>query len=426
MRDYVLDLAHPSDATSDRVGPKTATLARLRRAGLPVPDGVSLTAGAYRAQLTAAGVDGAARGVAAAEGFEQRRLALQVRLAFQRSPLAPEVAAALSEVWARLTAKPGALVAVRSSALLEDTPAASFAGQFDTFLGIGNEADLITAVRACWAALWATRALHYMEMHGVDPAATAMAVLIQELVPARAAGGALSRTADGDVLITGTWGLGSAVAQGEVVPDRFVVRRDGTLASIEPGRKDRIVRASHDGPRPHAVARELVEAPCLDAARAIELARLTTKAEALLGGPVEVEWALGDVGLQILQARPLRIEPAPAPDALWLRHPALRGQPTGVGWGAGKACIVLSEHDLEHVETGQVLVTQVAGPALTAVLERVAGVVAELGGSTSHLASLARERGIPAVLGVADATRRIPHGATVAVDGVAGVVRWMQ
>src|SRR5207253_11488122 len=101
-------------------------------------------------------------------------------------------------------------------------------------------------------------------------------------------------------------------------------------------------------------------------------------------------------------------------------------QPAGVGWGAGKACIVLSEHDLEHVEPGQVLVTQVAGPALTAVLERVVGVVAELGGSTSHLASLARERGIPAVLGVADATRRIPHGATVAVDGVTGVVRFMQ
>jgi len=205
-----------------------------------------------------------------------------------------------------------------------------------------------------------------------------------------------------------------------------VVRRDGTLVEIAPGRKDRVVRASGDGPRPQAVARDLVDAPCLDADQAVALARLTMNAEDLLGSPVEVEWALGDEGLQILQARPLRVEPAPSPDELWLRHPALRGQPAGVGWGSGKACIVLTEHDLEHVETGNVLVTQVAGPALTAVLPRVAGVVAELGGSTSHLASLARERGIPAVLGVADATRRIPHGATVAVDGVAGVVRFMQ
>src|SRR2546427_13219279 len=181
------------------------------------------------------------------------------------------MAAALTAAWTRLTGKPGALVAARSSALLEDTPAASFAGQFDTFLGIGTDADFVTAVRACWAALWATRALHYMETHGVDPAATAMAVLIQRLVSARAAGGVLSRTAEGDVLVTGTWGLGSAVAQGEVVPDRFVVRRDGTLAGVEPGRKDRLVRAGNDGPRPHAVARELRDAPCLGPAQAIQL-----------------------------------------------------------------------------------------------------------------------------------------------------------
>jgi len=424
--EYIADLAHPSGAMPDRVGPKTATLARLRHAGLPVPDGVCLTAAVYRAQLAAAGIENIARRVASADGFEQRRLAVEIRLAFHRTPLAPEVAAALADAWGHIAAEPGVLVAVRSSALLEDTPAASFAGQFDTFLGIANETDFVTAVRACWAALWATRALHYMEAHGVDPAATAMAVLVQGLVHARAAGGALSRTAEGDVLVTGTWGLGSAVAQGEVVPDRFVVRRDGTLVEIAPGRKDRVVRASGDGPRPHAVARDLVDAPCLDADQAVALARLTMNAEDLLGGPVEVEWALGDDGLRILQARPLRVEPAPAPDALWLRHPALRGQPAGVGWGSGKACIVLTEHDLEHVEMGSVLVTQVAGPALTAVLPRVAGVVAELGGSTSHLASLARERGIPAVLGVADATRRIPHGATVAVDGVAGVVRFMQ
>jgi len=398
----------------------------LRHAGLPVPDGLALAAEVYRTQLAAAGAEPSAQRVASVDGFEQRKLALEVRLAFQRSPLAPAVAAALSEVWTRVGGGPGAPVAVRSSALLEDTSGASFAGQFDTFLGIANEADFVTAVRACWAALWATRALHYMETHGVDPAATAMAVLVQRLVDARAAGGALSRTVDDDVVISGTWGLGSAVAQGEVVPDRFVVRRDGTLAEVAPGRKDRRVAAVDGGPRPHAVARDLVDAPCLEPEQAIALARLVIRAEELLAGPVEVEWALGADGLQIVQARPLRVEPAPTPDAMWLRHPALRGQPAGIGWGSGKARIVLTEHDLEHVEPGDVLVTQVAGPALTAVLERVAAVVAELGGSTSHLASLARERGVPAVLGVAGATRRIPHGATVAVDGVAGIVRFMQ
>src|SRR2546428_5113159 len=136
MDRYVVDPAHPSDATPDRVGPKTATLGRLRRSGLPVPDGVCLTAAAYRAQLAFAGGEAPARRLAAAEGFERRRLALEVRPAFQRSPLAPDVAAAPTAARTRLTAKPRPLVAARPSALLEGTPAASFAVPFRTLLRI--------------------------------------------------------------------------------------------------------------------------------------------------------------------------------------------------------------------------------------------------------------------------------------------------
>jgi pyruvate,water dikinase len=104
----------------------------------------------------------------------------------------------------------------------------------------------------------------------------------------------------------------------------------------------------------------------------------------------------------------------------------LSGHPAGVGWGSGRACVVQCECELPRVAAGDVLVTRAAGPALGQVLPRVSAVVSELGGSTSHLASLARERGIPMVLGVLDATRRIPDGVQVAVDGVAGIVRWMR
>ena len=423
----LIPLADAGALDAARVGPKAATLARLGRAGLPVPDARCLTADAYHAQLGAAGTAAAAGRVAAAEGFEARRHALDVRLGFLRAPLAPPAVDALRELAAWLGTPPTAQVAVRSSALREDVPGASFAGQFDSFLGVTGEADLHTAVRACWASLWATRALRYMQAHDVDPAHTAMAVLVQHMVAARAAGGALSRTADGAVLLTGTWGLGSAVAQGEVVPDRFLLGRDATLESVEPGRKDRrVASAPEGGARPEAVEPGLVEAPCLEPDEAVALARLVLEAEAVVGGPVEVEWAKDAGGFRILQARPLRVEAGFDVDEVWLRHPALRGQPAGVGWGSGPACVVVHEHDLEHVRLGDVLVTQVAGPALTAVLPRVAGLVAELGGSTSHLAALARERGIPAVLGVGDATRRIPEGATVAVDGVTGLVRWIR
>jgi pyruvate,water dikinase len=414
-----------ADATAASVGPKAATLVRLARAGLPVPEAVCLTAEAYRARMAAAALETPATGVASADPHEARRLALRVRLGLLRTPFDPAMGEALIAAYTRLTAS-GGLVAVRSSALCEDTADASFAGQFDTFLGIGSEADLVTAVHACWASLWSSRALRYMRAHEIDPARTAMAVLVQRMIDAEAAGGALSQTPEDELLITGTWGLGSVIAQGEVVPDRFVLRRDGAFDRAEPGRKDRRIDASPSaGICVAPVAPTMVEAPCLGEAEAVALGRMVLEAEATLGSPVEVEWAKDAGGLHILQARPLRVERRPAGAELWQRHPGLRGQPAGIGWSSGPARIVIHEHDLEHVRYGDVLITRVAGPALTAVLPRVAGVVAELGGSTSHLAALARERGLPAVLGALGATRRIPEGATVAVDGVAGVVRWV-
>jgi pyruvate,water dikinase len=316
--------------------------------------------------------------------------------------------------------------AVRSSALIEDVKGSNFAGQFESFLGIDDEAAFLTAVRACWAALWTTNARRYMDNHGLSPADTAMAVLVQPLVQARASGGGLSETAEGQMLISATWGLGSAIAQGEVVPDRIVLSRQGFLRKIDAGRKDHRETCGHGaGAMPEAVPTDLVAAPCLDAAEAVTLGRMMRKAETVVGGPVEIEWALDDAGFKLLQARPLTVEPITVPDDIWLKHPGLNGHPAGIGWGAGRAVVVNCECELARVAPGDVLVTRVAGPALSHVLPRVAGVVAELGGSTSHLASLARERGIPMVLGVLDATSRIPDGSQVAVDGVAGIVRWI-
>jgi pyruvate,water dikinase len=148
-------------------------------------------------------------------------------------------------------------------------------------------------------------------------------------------------------------------------------------------------------------------------------------AETICDGPVEIEWALDDDGLWLLQARPLHVEPAVVPDQIWLQHPGLNGHPAGVGWSSGRSIVVRCECELSRVAPGDILVTRVAGPALSHVLPRVGGIVTELGGSTSHLASLARERGIPMVLGVLGATSKIPDGSQVAVDGVAGIVRWI-
>ena len=423
---FIIPLTAATAVDAERVGPKAANLAALLHAGLPTPGGFCLSADAYRTQITALGLDPMVRDFAAAHPGEQRRLSVEIRLGLYEQPIAPDILAPLLAAWrAQRDTSPGPS-AVRSSALIEDRKGANFAGQFESFLGIDEEAAFLTAVRACWAALWTTNARRYMENHALSPADTAMAVLIQPLVQARASGGGLSETAEGQMLVSATWGLGSAIAQGEVVPDRIVLSRQGFLRKIDAGRKDHRETCSHGaGARQEAVPSELVAAPCLDAAQAVTLGRMMRKAEAVIGGPVEIEWALDDAGIKLLQARPLTVEPITVPDDIWLKHPGLNGHPAGIGWGAGRAVVVNCECELSRVAPGDVLVTRVAGPALSHVLPRVAGVVAELGGSTSHLASLARERGIPVVLGVLDATSRIPDGSQVAVDGVAGVVRWI-
>ncbi len=423
MTVFILPLSDPAATDADNVGPKAANLAQLGHAGLPTPGGFALTAAAYRHQLKHLGVEDLLRQYKEADLPASRKLSVQIRLALYEKPIAPEVFEPLIAAWRALEAPLGV---VRSSALIEDRKGANFAGQFESFLGLSDETEFLTAVRACWAALWTSHARRYMDNHGMSPAETAMGVLIQPLVCARCAGGGLSETAEGQMLISATWGLGSAIAQGEVVPDRIVLSKNGFLRTVSAGRKGHQDTCAHGVSAPQLVPEQLVSEPCLTAGEAVTLGRLLKKCEQLAGGPVEIEWAMDERGFKLLQSRPLHVEAPVVPDQIWLRHPGLNGHPAGIGWGAGRAVVVNCECELSRVVPGDVLVTRVAGPALSHILPRVAGVVAELGGSTSHLASLARERGIPMVLGVLDATRAIPDGAQCAVDGVAGIVRWMR
>src|SRR5262245_20210319 len=363
------------------VGPKAANLAALSRAGLPTPGGVCVSAAAYRAHTAALGLNACVERYAVADPDEQRRLSVEIRLKLYEQPIAPHILTALLGAFASQRAAGNGKCAIRSSALIEDRQGATFAGQFESLLGIDDEAAYLTAVRACWAALWTSHARRMMESHGLSPAATAMAVIVQPLIDARVSGGALSQTAQGEMLISATWGLGSAIAQGEVVPDRITLSREGFLRKIEPGRKDHRATCMHvDGAASVPVASDLVSAPCLDAAQAVTLGRLLRKAEKTVGGPVEIEWALDQEGFKVLQARPLMVEPATVPDEIWLKHPGLSGHPAGVGWGAGRAVVVNCECELARIAPGDVLITRVAGPALSQVLPRLAGLVAELGG----------------------------------------------
>jgi pyruvate,water dikinase len=427
MPRLVVPLNSREAADANRFGPKAANLARLDHAGMPTPGGFCLDAEAYRIQLRGLGLEADARGVfGTPESTQAKRHALNMKLGLLDNPIALEVLDPLLAAWRDLRKRTGVLLAVRSSALVEDRYGSSFAGQFESFLGIETEFDFITAVRSCWGALWATRALRYMATYNIDPADTAMAILVQPLVVARTAGGALSRSSEDTIIISATWGLGSAIAQGEVTPDRYELSRDGVVLSMVAGSKDHEVGCIHRMElETRTTSRPRASEPCLTESQARELGLMIGKVEELMGMAVEIEWAMDSSGFKLLQARPLHLQQSVAPGETWSRRPRLNGHPAGVGWASGRACVINCECELSRVAPGDVLVTRVATPALSHMLMQVAGVVAERGGSTSHMASLARERGIPMVLGVPEATTRIPAGSIVAVDGVAGVVRWM-
>src|SRR5438046_2409779 len=287
MTSFIIPLGEATALDAERIVPKAANLAALARAGLPTPGGFCLSADAYDAQIAALGLKSLTRRFAAVESIEQLRLSIEIRLTPYERPIAPAILAPLRAAWDAQRKASERASAVRSSALIEDRKGSNFAGQFESFLGIDDEAALLTAVRACWAALWTTNARRGMESHGCSPAKTAMAVLIQPLVDARVSGGGLSETAAGGMLISATWGLGSTIAQGEVVPDRIVLSRQGFLRKIEAGRKHHRESCGH-GATLQAVPTELISAPCLDAAQAVTLGRMMLKAEAVICGPVEI------------------------------------------------------------------------------------------------------------------------------------------
>ena len=255
-----------------------------------------------------------------------------------------------------------------------------------------------------------------------------MAVLIQPLVAARASGGGLSETAEGHMLLSATWGLGSAIAQGEVVPDRIVLSRQGSCAPSSPAARITATPAATARCAPQAVPKELVSEPCLDARRRrSRSAACCASAKTLLGEPVEIEWALDDAGFKLLQARPLHMSSRPqVPDEIWLKHPKLNGHPAGIGWGSGRAVVVNCECELAarraRRRPGD------PGGGTGAQPHPAAGRAAWWPSSAARPRISPRSRASAAFRWCSACSMprtTIPDGAQVAVDGVAGIVRWI-
>jgi pyruvate,water dikinase len=328
---YSLPLDDPQ-ATLDVVGGKGASLARMAAAGLPVPRGFYLTTAAYarfvEANALQARIAQEAGTAMAEEPASLERAATNIATLFRQGGVPEDVASAIREAYQQLE-DGEAVVAVRSSATAEDLPGLSFAGQQETYLNVRGEAALLEAVKRCWASLWTARALGYRARNRISNDGVQLAVVVQVLVPADAAGVLFTANPlDGnpnELVVNATWGLGEALVSGAVTPDNLVLdKSSGAVLQQRTGDKTTMtVLASGGGTREEPVPTERRTQAVLEPAQLSELVQLGRQIEAEYNQPMDVEWALHDGHVFILQARP--ITSAAPPIALEVWNDSLKG-----------------------------------------------------------------------------------------------------
>lgn len=327
MNPYILPLSD-SQATLENAGGKGMSLARLTGVGLPVPDGFHITTEAYRQFVEAnrlkEKIITALKDVDASNPASLENASASIRGLFDRAAIPSDLTSAITAAYSSLAARCPNPVAVRSSATAEDLPEASFAGQQDTFLNIRGEDTLLEAVKKCWASLWTARAIAYRLKNDVDPNTVALAVVVQELVLADAAGIVFTANPINgnreEVVINAAWGLGEAIVFGAVTPDTITVdKKRGRVIRRETAEKAVMTVRTESGVGEEAVPGQLRRKAVLTNAQASELARYGMQIESLYGMPMDIEWTLANRKFAIVQARPI----TSLPDALeWkLPHP---------------------------------------------------------------------------------------------------------
>ncbi len=438
------------------VGGKNASLgemiSQLAESGVRVPGGFATTAHAFREFLRQDGLDARiAERLAALDADDVRALAQTgalIRSWVMQTPFPSALEQAVRAHFEALQAdNAGATWAVRSSATAEDLPDASFAGQQETYLNVTGIDDILHRIKEVFASLYNDRAISYRVHKGFAHADVALSAGVQRMVRSDLGASGVMFTIDTEsgfkdvVFITSSWGLGETVVQGAVNPDEFYVHKPTLEAARFPiirrslGSKLQRMEFAPDEER--ATSGRLVrtvETPTeqrnrysLADADVVELARYALIIEKHYGRPMDVEWGKDgrDGRLYILQARPETVKSRA--EGLVEQRYKLKGDPLAVGTvlaegraigqkiGTGPARLVRSVAEMDRVQPGDVLVTDMTDPNWEPVMKRAAAIVTNRGGRTCHAAIIARELGIPAVVGCGDATERIQEGALVTV-----------
>jgi pyruvate,water dikinase len=444
------------------VGGKNASLGEMYRhlasQGVPVPNGFAITADAYRYVLERAGaleeLHAALDGLHADDLQDLAARGARAREIVYRAALPDDLTAEILEGYRRLRQEYGEDVslAVRSSATAEDLPTASFAGQQETFLNVRGEARLLDACRRCFASLFTDRSIHYRIDQGFDHFKVALSIGIMKMVRADLSASGIMFTLDTEtgfrdvVLISAAYGLGENIVQGALEPDEFMVFKPtferGARAVLRRSLGSKKIKMvfnegeSSTGTRNLPTPEAERDRFCLDDAEVLRLADYALKIEryystrANRAVPMDIEWAKDGIDgrLYVVQARP---ETAAAQRrtavleefALRKSGPvAVTGHAVGSRIGAGIAHIIPDVSQINDFKPGEILVTDSTAPDWEPIMKRAAGIITNRGGRTCHAAIVAREFGIPAVIGCGNATEALSTGEAVTLSCAEGDV----
>lgn len=452
---YVLWFDEVGMKDVERVGGKNASLGEmmghLAHAGVRVPGGFATTAQAYRDFLSQGGLDRRIREALARLDVDDiaalTRTGAQIRGWVTEAPFPPALQAQIVEAYQRLVEEggPELSVAVRSSATAEDLPDASFAGQQETFLNVHGLDRVLEAVKQVFASLFNDRAIAYRVHQGFDHARVALSAGVQRMVRTDLASSGVMFTLDTEsgfdqvVFITSAYGLGETVVQGQVNPDEFYVYKrglkEGRPAILRRTRGSKAIKMVFANAEEAGHSVRTVDVPeeerlrfSLNDEEVMELARYALAIEAHYGRPMDIEWGKDGIEgkLYILQARPETVKARASLDRMQRYRLKRRsqvlvsGRAIGQKVGSGPVRLVKDASEMQRVQPGDVLVTDMTDPDWEPVMKRAAAIVTNRGGRTCHAAIVARELGIPAVVGTGDATRVLRDGQLVTVSCAEG------
>jgi pyruvate,water dikinase len=439
------------------VGGKVASLGEMIREltslGIQVPDGFAITAEGYRHFIAEAGIGERIRellsGIAEDDMQALVSRSAELRQLIVSADLPPGIAGEAVSAYQELSQRfgmPQTDVAVRSSATAEDLPGASFAGQQDTYLNVRGEQALLESVKRCFASLFTARAISYRTHMGFDHLDVALSVGVQKMVRSDKASSGVLFTLDtesghrGVVLVTSSYGLGEAIVQGQVVPDQFYVHKDTLREGYRPlvwrsiGSKEQRMVYGASGTVLEPVPAGLRATTSLTDSEVLQLAQWAMRIEEHYSrergsdSPMDIEWGKdGETGqLFVLQARPETVHSNRKGTSLRLYRligqgeQLAQGLAVGEGIAVGTARVIRSAAQFDQFKPGEILITENTDPDWEPIMKRAAGIVTERGGRTSHAAIVARELGIPAVVGTGNATARVESGASITLSCAEG------